>query len=222
MTLKVLRLLPRGEALSLANTLSALTFDDGRKSAAGLARARKANLQLLAGHPDHAGLAKRVVEAYEQSGAFKAFAYPARMLEPSFNLYEPGMHYGAHIDAATMGRPFAIRTDLSATLFLTAPESYDGGELTVEFPTGVQRIKADAGEAVVYPSNTVHSVAPVTRGVRIAAVTWIQSLIRSHEMREILIDLQRVLDAAEAAEDAEASLILTKCVHNLIRHVAEI
>ncbi len=221
MTIRIIRLLAREEAVQLCSILAGLRFDDGRKTAGGSARERKANLQITSGHPDHAPLALKVTEAYTRNAEFNAFAHPARIRAPMFNRYEAGMHYGPHIDAAITGAPGAMRADLATTLFLSAPEVYDGGELIAEFSTGVQRIKLDAGEAVVYPASRVHQVAPVTRGVRIAAVTWIQSLIRSDTMREILIDLQRVLDAAEAAGDHDASLVLTKCVHNLLRHAAE-
>ena len=133
------------------------------------------------------------------------------------------MEYGAHIDSAIMGgSQFAgIRTDLSVTLFLSPPSSYDGGELVIELPAGEQEIKLDAGEAIVYPSCSIHYVAPVSRGVRLAAAIWVQSTVHDERLRGILYDLHRALQQVEAAKNSALTLLLGKSYHNLIRYAAE-
>jgi PKHD-type hydroxylase len=160
-----------------------------------------------------------VLQAYRQSPEFQTFAIPKRLLLPIYSRYEPGMAYGAHIDNALMSE---IRTDLATTLFLSRPDTYDGGELVIETPVGEERIKLDAGEAIVYAASTVHYVAPVTRGVRLAAVTWIQSVVRDERIRAILFDLSVCSQLPATAEDAKLSLLLTKSYHNLLRYAAEI
>jgi PKHD-type hydroxylase len=114
-----------------------------------------------------------------------------------------------------------IRTDLSMTIFLSDPASYDGGELALETPFGEQEIKLDAGEAIVYPSTTVHRVIPVTRGVRLAAVTWIQSSVRDDRLRSVLFDLKQAVERADQDAYAEFRLVLNKAYNNLLRYAIE-
>jgi len=128
------------------------------------------------------------------------------------------MDYGGHVDGALMGN---VRTDLAMTLFLSPPASYQGGELVVHFSIGEQEIKLDSGEAIVYPANAVHHVNPVTRGIRLAAVTWIQSRVKAESLRGILYDLARAMKQAEKGPDHGHMLLLSKSYHNLVRYAAE-
>ena len=114
-----------------------------------------------------------------------------------------------------------MRSDLAMTIFLSPPDSYDGGELVINLAFGEQEIKLGAGEAVVYPASTLHHVAPVTRGVRMVAVTWIQCAVRDQVLRGILFDLGQAISNAEASKDTAAITLLTKCYHNLLRHCVE-
>jgi PKHD-type hydroxylase len=139
-------------------------------------------------------------------------------VHPIFSRYEPGMAYGDHIDNSLMGGFSGIRTDLAMTLFLSPPDSYHGGELVIE---GRDEIKLERGEAVVYSATSVHHVAPVTRGVRLACVTWIQSAVRDERIRAILYDLSRAAEHAETLNNPSLTLLLSKSYHNLTRYASE-
>jgi len=221
MNYQIVRLLEPEEAAGLVHELNQRQFADGKLTANGRAREVKNNLQLERSAPEASPLHRTIHEAFARCAEFQAFALPKRVLAPLFNRYESGMQYGAHIDNAMMGGFTGVRTDLSVTLFLSPPDSYDGGELVVELPSGEQEIKLDSGEAVVYPSTAVHRVAPVTRGVRFAAVTWVQSSVRDERVRAILYDLHHALQTTEAGPDKALNLLLTKSYHNLIRYAVE-
>ena len=221
MNYQIVRLLDTEDAARLVRELGEHLFVDGKLTANGSAREVKHNLQLQRSAPESSPLHQTVIDAFTRCAEFQAFALPKRVLAPLFNRYEPGMQYGAHIDNAMMGGFSGLRTDLSVTLFLSPPDSYDGGELVVDLPSGEQEIKLDSGEAVVYPSTTVHRVAPVTRGVRLAAVTWVQSSVRDERLRAILYDLHHALQTTEAGTDKALTLLLTKSYHNLIRYAVE-
>jgi PKHD-type hydroxylase len=128
------------------------------------------------------------------------------------------MKYGDHVDSALMGGNNGIRTDFAMTVFLSAPSSYEGGELIIP---GAGQIKLDVGEAYVYPATSIHRVQPVTSGVRLAVVTWFQSAVRDQILRGILFDLARGIQRAETLGDFDHQLLLTKCYQNLIRYAAE-
>jgi PKHD-type hydroxylase len=128
------------------------------------------------------------------------------------------MKYGDHVDNALMGGMMGVRTDLAMTIFLTPPSSYDGGELVIE---GSDEIKLDVGEAFVYPATSIHHVAPVTRGVRLAVVTWLQSAVRNEQVRAALYDLWIVGREVEKLNDYQLKLRLSKSYQNLIRYAAE-
>jgi PKHD-type hydroxylase len=144
------------------------------------------------------------------------------MAPPIFSRYEPGMEYGSHVDAAITGTGLdTVRSDLAMTIFLSDPASYDGGELVLEMAVGQQEFKLEAGEAVVYSANTVHRVAAVTHGVRLAAVTWVQSAVSDERLRSILFDLGTACRQADADNDAHRGLVLTKCYQNLLRYAID-
>ncbi|MET4807890.1 Fe2+-dependent dioxygenase [Limibacillus sp. MBR-115] len=189
-------------------------FEDGAKTAGWRARERKNNLQ--AGRTSLAsGAVKKVEKALLANTLFQSAARPKEIVRTLLSRYEVGMHYGAHVDDAVMaGR----RTDLSFTLFLADPESYDGGALVIDRTEGERAFKLPAGHLLLYPSTTLHRVEPVTRGSRLAAVGWVRSLIRDDAQRELLFDLDRaaVLLRSEAGRDAAIDLVL-KTRSNLIR-----
>jgi PKHD-type hydroxylase len=166
-----------------------------------------------------------IVGALERNALFVSAALPARVFPPLFNRYEEGMTFGAHVDNAIRqvpGTGHRIRTDLSVTLFLSAPESYDGGELVVEDTYGAHAAKLPAGDLILYPATSLHRVNPVTRGVRLASFFWIQSLVRDDGHRTVLFDLDMAINQVSQAVPGHASVVaLTSVYHNLLRGWAE-
>jgi PKHD-type hydroxylase len=199
---------------------------DGRGTAGHLSAAVKRNGQLHWQDPLAVRLGGLVRERLERNPMFLSAALPAAILPPLFNRYADGGHYGAHIDGAIRpveGTGQRIRTDLSITVMLTDPADYDGGELVIEDLLGGREIKLPAGDAILYPADTIHEVTPVTRGERLASFTWIQSLVRDHADRQSLFELdaaiQRLPDGAEADG---ARLPLTNLYHRLMRRWADL
>jgi PKHD-type hydroxylase len=167
-----------------------------------------------------AELEQLVSSSLYANSLFQAFAVPRRIRPPLFSRYEPGMSYGDHVDSAIINdQGQLLRADLAVTLFLSPPESYDGGELIIRQGAGQVEIKLAPGDAVIYPADTLHQVAPVTRGVRMAAVTWVQTAVQDSRMRAILFDLFLATQQAEAGE--LPTLLLAKSYHNLVRITAE-
>ena len=162
-----------------------------------------------------------IVAALEQHALFIAAALPLRVFPPLFNRYEGGMTFGAHVDNAIRqvpGTAHRIRTDLSATLFLTRPEQYDGGELVVDDTYGAHAVKLPAGDLILYPATSLHRVNPETRGVRLASFYWIQSMVREDGQRALLFDLDMAINRVnEAIPDHPGVVALTCCYHNLLR-----
>jgi PKHD-type hydroxylase len=223
MQYQVFRLLEPSEVTQVVSSLAGLPFVDGRQTAQGLARSVKQNLQTDLRDEQAAALSQLVLGCYRRHAALQSFAFPKRILPPLFSRYEPGMTYGSHVDDAYFSRGGEVlRSDLASTLFLTEPGTYDGGELVLELPIGEQEIKLDAGEAIVYPATTVHRVNPITRGVRLAAVTWIQSAVRDEPVRAILADLGAAIERVTASGDTGTKLLLHKCYHNLLRHSLDV
>jgi PKHD-type hydroxylase len=201
-------------------------WGDGRVTAGYQSAKVKANLQL----PEDCEAARRmgdiVLGALERSALFISAILPRQISPPLFNRYEEGMSFGNHVDNAVRqvgNTPHRIRTDVSATLFLSAPEDYDGGELIVEDTFGAHSVKLAAGDMVVYPASSLHRVAPVTRGARLAAFFWVQSMVRDDGERAILFDLDRsIASLARDIPDNPNVARLTACYHNLVRRWAEI
>lgn len=203
------------DAERVRNGLDRAPFASGKKTAGAAARKVKANAQADGANPKVQALARFVREAMERHPAFRLYARPARWSPVMFNRYTGGDAYGMHVDDPVMGDgPAQLRSDLSFTLFLSDPETYEGGALIVEGLDGEREVKLAAGSAVLYPTGALHRVTPVTSGERLAAVGWIQSLIRRPEEREILFDLSRV---RASMRDSEARLTLDKAIGNLIR-----
>ena len=170
--------------------LEAAPFVDGKLSAGLAARRVKENEELEAGAADLERLNRVVMGALARHPAYRAGALPLHAASPLYARYRPGMTYGDHLDDPIMGSGGLLyRSDVALTLFLSAPEDYDGGELIIRGPVGEQAVKLPAGDAVIYPASTIHRVAPVTRGERLVAVTWVQSLVRDPARRELLYGL---------------------------------
>jgi PKHD-type hydroxylase len=199
---------------------------DGRASAGHTGAPVKHNQQMDERAALTQTLADHVLAALERNALFISAALPQRVYPPLFNRYATGMSFGAHVDGAVRLLPGSgqkIRTDLSATLFLSAPEDYDGGELQIEDTYGLHSIKLAAGDLVLYPASSLHRVTPVTRGTRIASFFWIQSMLRDDAQRALLFDMDRAIQRllASGAEHA-ACIALTSVYHNLLRQWAEV
>jgi PKHD-type hydroxylase len=219
--IEIEQVLASHEAEALLAQLTAAEWSDGRGSAGYLSHGVKNNEQLPDDHPLGRELGQRVLNALETNPTFVSAALPLKILPPLFNRYEQSHEYGSHIDGAirpVAGTPHRIRTDLSATLFLSPPDSYDGGELIVEDAAGRREVKLDAGDLVLYDSGSVHRVTPVTRGTRYAAFFWLQSMVRGTVERRILFDLDQTIQSLSAAGVEQSELIkLAGVYHNLLR-----
>ncbi|HUS23696.1 MAG TPA: Fe2+-dependent dioxygenase [Candidatus Binatia bacterium] len=221
MILTVHGVLPAADAERIEAALAQAAFVDGKATATGAAAAAKNNRQAAA-TPAVRALQKEVLDALGRSDTFGAFAMPLRMMPLLFNRYEPGMAYGDHIDRPVMHAREPVRTDLAMTLFLSDPAGYDGGELVISSDLGAQRVKLPRGSLVLYPASTIHRVEPVTRGVRVAAVTWIQSMVREPERRLLLAELTGIKRWADQQGGSAQSLQLQKIRANLMRWWAEV
>lgn len=226
MIARIAALLSPHELAAVRRQLDGAAWTDGRLTAGYQSAEVKSNLQLPQDNPVAREAGEIVVRALERSALFATAALPLRVYPPLFNRYEPGMAFGAHIDNALRpvpGTAHRLRTDLSATLFLSPPHEYDGGELRIEDTYGAHSVKLEAGDMIVYPASSVHSVAPVTRGTRIAAFCWIQSLVRDDGARTLLFELDTAIrELAAKAADRESLVRLTACYHNLLRRWAEL
>lgn len=220
MDFQILSVLEPAEVKFILGELGRRTFADGKLSAHGNARAIKNNLQAERNSSETTEIDGIFLSALRRNEDFQNFAIPRRVQLPLFSRYEPGMEYGAHIDSALMGAGDPMRTDLAFTLFLSEPDTYDGGELAIELASGEQEIKLGAGEGVCYSAKSLHRVTPVTRGVRLVAVTWIQSAVRDERIRAILVDLSQA--SRELNSRDRAGMLVNKAYHNLIRISAEL
>jgi PKHD-type hydroxylase len=197
-------------------------WQDGRLTAGSQSEQVKNNRQLPEGAPASIAARAIVVDALAHSALFFSAALPKKTFPPLFNRYDGSANrFGNHIDNAVRTSTLTgawVRTDLSCTLFLTEPHEYDGGELVVEDTFGAHRVKLAAGDAILYPSSSVHRVEPVTRGSRIACFFWVESMVRSDEQRRLLFEMDQSIMALRAAHgDTEEVVRLTGCYHNLMR-----
>jgi len=207
----------------LRTILHTARFEDGAATAGTGARQVKRNLQAAGREPDLEGARRVVTEALLRHEGFRIHALPLRTLPAIFSRYEPGMTYGDHTDNAIMGRETLVRTDISVTLFLSAPEEYEGGALTIDTDGEPEAVKLPAGSAVVYDATSLHRVEPVMRGQRLAAVTWVQSIIRDAAQRALLADISTTLRFLRAsAPNAPETLLLAKSRANLMRMWSEL
>ena len=218
MMLLIDSLLTKAEVGALRDAALTLNFGDGRATAGAHARVVKANDQALPS-PDLDAVLAKVETTLAASPLFRSAARPKALTRLVLSRYRPGQTYGLHVDDALMQ---GLRTDLSFTLFLAEPETYDGGALIIEDTFEARAIKPAAGDLILYPSTTLHRVEAVTRGERLAVVGWVQSLIRDGVPREILFDLDQAVDACFAAEGKSAQFDrLAKTRSNLLRMWAE-
>ena len=212
------------ELAQLVQVVEAGTFGDGARTAGWHAKLVKNNHQLEGEAAETA--ASTVTAALRRNATFMAATHPIRVRPPMVSRYVPGQVYGAHVDDAVMVMGpggTRLRTDVALTLFLSRPEDYDGGELIIDTTAGDQVFKLTAGSMVCYPANSLHRVAPVTRGARLAAVTWVQSTVRDPAKREILFDLDRARRALFDKDGKNAQFdLLSKSYANLLRMWAEI
>ena len=220
---EVLKAGPLAEAHAL---LARAPWVDGRVTAGHQSAQVKDNLQIPEGCPEHRALGELVLSALERTPLFISAVLPLKVFPPLFNRYDPGMTFGAHVDNAIRivpGQGTRIRTDVSCTLFLSDPASYDGGELIVEDTYGEHRVKLPAGDAVLYPATSLHRVAPITRGSRLASFFWVQSMVRDDGQRGLLFDLDMAINRArgDLPPGHAAPTELTAVYHNLLRRWAD-
>ena len=226
MLLHIPNVLSRDQVSEYRRLLDAAEWIDGRVTAGHQSAKAKDNEQL----PEEAPLAKQlgqaILAALERHPLFISAALPAKIFPPLFNRYSGGQAFGVHVDNAIRqirGTAHRIRTDISATLFLSAPEEYDGGELIVEDTYGTQNVKLPAGDMVLYPATSLHRVQAVTRGARVASFFWIQSMGRDDGQRTLLFDLDTSIQRIAADHAQHPSVVqLTGVYHNLLRQWAEV
>lgn len=201
--------------------LDASDWEDGRATVGAQGARVKRNRQLPELSELGMELGRAVQKAVLSHPLFLAAALPARTMLPLFNCYEGGEHYGAHVDGSVRkvpGADYQLRTDVSSTLFLSAPEEYEGGELVVRDTYGEHEVKLPAGDMIVYASTSLHRVEPVTCGARVSAFFWTQSLVRDDGQRTQLFELDTVIQSLRAKYgDSEETVALTAHYHNLIR-----
>jgi PKHD-type hydroxylase len=226
MLLQIPEVLTLDDVTAGRRRLEQASWVDGRVTAGHQSARAKANLQLPEDSPVARELGEMILASLQRNSLFISAALPFRVFPPLFNRYQGGHSFGNHVDNAIRhitGTPHRIRTDLSATLFFTGPEEYDGGELVVEDTYGVHEIKLPAGHMVLYPSTSLHHVRPVTRGARLASFFWIQSMVRDDGQRTLLFDLDMAIQrVSETAEENPAAVQLTGVYHNLLRRWAEV
>jgi PKHD-type hydroxylase len=221
MLLQIPGVLGKEQLDTVMRELGGGVYEDGRASAGLIARDVKNNLQVKRDAEAARKCAPLILEALKRNATFYSVALPHRIHGPIFNRYDIGMTYGSHVDNAIMGDNPSVRSDVSATLFLSPPDSYEGGELVLQEHQSERSIKLAAGSMVVYASTNVHRVEPVRRGSRVAAIFWIQSLVREEPKREILHDLNEILSGLRAKLEPNEQMALASVYSNLMRQWAE-
>mgnify|MGYP005991931583 CR=1 FL=1 len=228
MLLHIPEVFTKDEVAVLRGKLDGGPWADGNMTSGHQSATAKRNLQLPEDSAEAKEVSALVVQALNANPMFVSAALPHTVFPPLFNRYEGGGEFGMHVDNAIRqqrgGGALRIRSDLSATLFLSEPEDYDGGELVIEEMYGPQTVKLPAGDLVLYPSKSLHRVTPVTRGARVSSFMWLQSLVRDDADRETLfrmdVAIQRV--ALEKGPKDQAVIELTGVYHNLLRRWAEV
>jgi len=223
MLLPIENLLSAAEVTDFRRVLERADWHDGRMTAGHQSARVKHNLQLAQDDPLAQELATSLMQRLSAHPLFITAALPHKLFPPLFNAYREGMDFGLHIDNAIRGDEERLRTDISCTVFLSAPEEYDGGELIIEDLYGRQSIKLAAGSMVLYPASSLHRVAPVTRGTRFAAFFWVQSLVRDPLKRRMLLDLDLAIQGLRRAHGESSELLsLSGLYHNLLRQWADL
>lgn len=227
MLLHIPEVLTREQLARCRELLAEAQWADGRVTAGTQAAKVKNNLQLPEDGPEAKQLRALVLEALSKSAMFFTAALPKRIYPPLFNRYgDEANSFGNHVDNAIRTHPASaqhVRTDMSFTLFLAEPDEYDGGELVIEDGFAGRSIKLPAGDLILYPSYSVHRVEPVTRGARLACFSWLESMVREPQYRELLYELDMsILAQRERHGDNDISVRLTSCYHNLMRMWANV
>jgi len=226
MLLPIPDVLTAEQVLRARRLLEQAEWVDGRVTAGHQSARAKENMQIPEGSPAARELDAMILSGLEQSALFISAALPARVFPPLFNRYQGGQAFGTHVDNAirqVSGTQHRIRTDLSATLFLTGPDEYDGGDLVVEDTYGTHNVKLPAGHMILYPATSLHHVRPVTRGSRLASFFWIQSMVRDDGQRTLLFDLDVAIQRLNSSDASHPSAVqLTGVYHNLLRRWADV
>lgn len=221
MMLRIPALLTPEEVRECRQAMEAADWQDGRTTAGHLAARVKSNLQLPVDSPLAQKMGTLILDKLSRNPLYLSAALPLRVLPPRFNRYEGGGTYGNHIDNALFvipGTAIKVRTDVSSTVFFSAPDEYEGGELVVEDTFGHQSVKLAAGDAILYPGTSLHRVNPVTQGTRYASFFWTQSLVQSDEQRRLLFDLDQSIQQLTAdCPDHPRLSALSGTYHNLLR-----
>jgi len=225
MLLHIPNVLVPEEVSQIRQQLDAAQWADGRETVGAQGAQVKHNEQLPDASALKAELGQGVLAALRRNPLFFAATLPLKILPPRFNRYSGGGTYGFHVDGAVMNLANGeqLRSDISCTLFLSAPEEYDGGELVISDTYGEHEVKLPAGDLIVYPSSSLHQVNPVTRGARVASFFWVQSMVRDDVQRRLLWEMDTSIERLrQTGGDAGAVLQLTGVYHNLLRRWSEV
>ena len=226
MLVQVPQVLTADEVAYCRRRLEQSEWIDGRTTAGEQSAKAKFNLQIPEDSAVGRELGELVLRALGRSPLFASAALPLRVFPPLFNRYDPGMVFHAHVDNAirAVGGGARIRTDVSSTLFLSAPDAYDGGELVVEDTYGAQEVKLPAGDMILYPATSLHRVNAVTRGSRWASFFWTQSMVKGDGQRRLLFEMDMaIIRVRQSLPDDHAGVLgLTACYHNLLRQWTEL
>lgn len=226
MLLAIPEVLTKSEVLQFRQWMDQADWVDGNATSGQQSALAKKNMQL----PQESPVAQKIGDFIQGVLAahplFISAALPAKVFPPLFNRYSEGQAFGTHVDNSIRqlkGTNFRIRSDLSATLFFSEPEEYDGGELTIEDTFGVQRVKLPAGHMVLYPSSSLHHVTPVTRGARVSSFFWLESMVRDDSQRTLLFQMDRAIQklVMDRGNDDTEVISLTGVYHNLLRMWAD-
>ncbi|WP_300651433.1 Fe2+-dependent dioxygenase [Pseudomonas sp.] len=227
MMVRIPQVLSPAQVAECRRLLQQAQWVDGKETAGFQSAMAKDNLQLPQDSPEAKAMGELILAALARNPLFIAAALPSKVFPPLFNCYQGGQSFGLHVDNAvredrTSGRK--IRTDLSATLFFTSPDEYDGGELLVEDTYGAHSVKLPAGDLILYPSTSLHRVNPVTRGARVCSFFWLQSMVRDDGQRSLLFDLDSSIQQLnqELGAGHASSVQLTGVYHNLLRRWADL
>jgi PKHD-type hydroxylase len=225
MMLRIPSLFDAEGVAAIRGIIDAGSWTDGNITSGRQAALAKSNRQLPERSPEAQRAGERILAAVERNALFVSAALPLKIFPPLFNRYDEGMAFGTHIDNSVRflpGSPLRVRTDLSATLFLTDPADYDGGELVVLDSYGEHRVKLDAGDMILYSATSRHHVTPVTRGTRISSFFWIQSMIRDDAARGTLFEFDNAIQGLHRqVGDSDEIVTLTGLYHNLVRRWAD-
>lgn len=217
--IQVTQLLKPQDLLQVTTLLQQIPFEDGRNTASGTAKEVKNNMQATRDENPYKRQVQQIVFAAVAGHPLVQTAImPKNILPPIISKYSNGMEYGWHTDSPVMTIDYTVRADLSMTLFLSDPETYTGGELVIHTPSGFVNYKLNKGDAVIYPTTRLHCVNPVTEGERVACVTWIQSLVKDTEKRELLFQVKTIQENIAAKDlKSDENLLLLQVYSNLMR-----